>query len=50
MKILSLNSRGLGDRAKRRKIRSLVLSGNFDCCFIQESKCPAVSNCLVESL
>lgn len=50
MKMLSLNVRGLGDQAKRRKIRSLVLSGKFDCCFFQESKCFAVNNSLIERL
>lgn len=50
MKILSLNVRGLGDRAKRRRIRSLIISGKFDCAFFQETKCSAVNNQLIGSL
>lgn len=50
MKILSLNVRGIGDCAKRIRLRSLIMEGKFQCCFLQETKCSAVSRVLVESL
>lgn len=50
MKILSLNVRGIGDCAKRRRLWSLIMEGKFQCCFLQETKCSAVSRMLVESL
>lgn len=50
MKILSLNVRGLRDRAKRRRLRSLLLEGKFQCCFLQETKCSDVNSTIVESV
>lgn len=38
MKIITLNAKGLRDCAKRRRIRSLIQSSNFDVCVLQESK------------
>lgn len=49
MKILSLNVRGLGDRAKRRRLRSLIINGKFDCIFLQETKCSDITNQLIET-
>lgn len=49
MKMISLNVKGLGDRAKRRRLRSLINNGKFDCVFLQETKCSVVNNRLIES-
>lgn len=38
MKVLSYNTRGLGEAAKRRRLRSFLLTGNFDLCLFQETK------------
>lgn len=38
MIILSLNMRGWGDRAKRRHLRSLISTGNFNFICLQETK------------
>jgi exonuclease III len=38
MKIVSLNMRGWGGSAKRRRLSTLIRKGAFDVCFIQETK------------
>lgn len=38
MKIFSLNIRVLGDSAKRRRLGTLIRTGNFDIVFIPETK------------
>lgn len=50
MKIMSLNVRGLGDQAKRRRLRSLISSGKFDCVLLQETKCSVINDRLVENI
>lgn len=50
MKIVTLNIRGVRDRAKRRRLRSLIAEGKFQCCFLQETKCSNINRLLVESL
>jgi hypothetical protein len=38
MKIVSFNMRGWGDSAKRRRLSSLLKSGDFVVCLLQERK------------
>lgn len=50
MKLLSINSRGLGNPAKRREIRQLISSENVDVCFFQETKLPLIDQQFCRSL
>lgn len=50
MKTFSLNIRGIGDRAKRRRLRSLLFQGKVKCCFLQETKCSNITRNVVHSL
>lgn len=48
MKILSLNIKGLGDRTKRKRLRSLIAKGKFDCVYLQETKCSEINKQTIE--
>lgn len=50
MKIVTLNTRGLRNRAKRRRVWSFLISGKFDFCMLQETKCDSVDSRFVSSL
>ncbi|KAK2445688.1 hypothetical protein QL285_016590 [Trifolium repens] len=50
MKIMSLNMRGWGDRAKRRRLSSFIKSGAFDMCLIQETKRATFDDVMVSNL
>lgn len=50
MNIFSLNIRGTGDRAKRRRLRDLMSKGKVTCCFLQETKCSNLNRNVVSSL
>ncbi|XP_045810866.1 uncharacterized protein LOC123905300 [Trifolium pratense] len=50
MKIVSLNLRGWGNSAKRRRLSSLIKSGAFDMCLLQETKRTSFSDSMIHSL
>jgi exonuclease III len=50
MKIVSLNMRGWGGSAKRRRLSLLIRKGAFDVCFIQETKKLSFENHLIHNL
>jgi exonuclease III len=50
MKILSLNVRGWGNAAKRRRLNSLIKKGAFDMCLLQETKRANFTDSLIHSL
>jgi exonuclease III len=50
MKIISFNLRGWGDTAKRRRLTSLINSGAFDMCLIQETKRASFEDFLIHNL
>ncbi|KAK2445049.1 hypothetical protein QL285_016023 [Trifolium repens] len=50
MKIMSLNIRGWGSSAKRRRLSSLIKKGAFDLCLFQETKKAAFSDYMIHSL
>ncbi|PNX66795.1 cytochrome p450, partial [Trifolium pratense] len=50
MKILSLNMRGWGNTAKRRRLSSLIQSGAYELCFLQETKRCEFDDSMVNSL
>ncbi|CAJ2637813.1 unnamed protein product [Trifolium pratense] len=50
MKILSLNMRGWGNTAKRRRLSSLIQSGAYELCFLQETKRCKFDDSMVNSL
>jgi hypothetical protein len=50
MKVLSLNLRGWGDSAKRRRLSSLIKTGAFDLCLLQETKRASFSDSVIHSL
>jgi exonuclease III len=50
MKIMTLNLRGWGDSAKRRRLRSLINSGAFDVCLFQETKCTSFTDTMIHGL
>jgi hypothetical protein len=50
MKIMSLNLRGWGNSAKRRRLNSLINKGAFDMCLFQETKRGSFSDPLIHSL
>jgi exonuclease III len=50
MKILSFNMRGWGDTAKRRRLSSLIKSGAFDMCLLQETKRATFEDFMIHNL
>jgi exonuclease III len=50
MKILSLNMRGWGGSAKRRRLCSLIQKEKFDVCFLQETKKASIESYMIRSL
>lgn len=50
MKIVTLNTRGLRDQAKRHRVQSFLISGKFDICLLQETKCVSVDSKFLTSL
>ncbi|PNX75860.1 cysteine-rich receptor-like protein kinase, partial [Trifolium pratense] len=50
MKIMSFNLRGWGDSAKRRRLSSLLQSGAFDMCLLQETKRTSFSDSMIHGL
>lgn len=50
MKILSLNARGLGIKAKRSEIKRLVIKHNIEFCCIQETKIGRMENNICKAL
>jgi hypothetical protein len=38
MKVFSLNMRGWGGSAKRRRLGAFIQQGKYDVCFLQETK------------
>lgn len=47
---MSLNVRGVGDRAKRSRIRSLISTEQLDLCLLQETKCTQCDDRLIASM
>jgi exonuclease III len=50
MKVVSLNMRGWGGSAKRRRLSSFLQQGKFDVCFLQETKISAIEDFLIQNL
>ncbi|XP_045791747.1 uncharacterized protein LOC123886474 [Trifolium pratense] len=50
MKIVSLNLRGWGSSAKRRRLSQLLVSGMFDLCLLQETKKATFDDYMIEHL
>jgi exonuclease III len=50
MKLMSLNLRGWGDTAKRRRVSSLIKSEAFDMCMFQETKKSSFDNSMIHNL
>jgi exonuclease III len=50
MKIMSLNLRGWGNSAKRRRLSLLIKKGEFDICLFQETKRASFSDSMLHSL
>jgi hypothetical protein len=50
MKIMSLNIRGWGNSAKRRRLSSLINKGAFDMCLFQETKRALLTDSMLYSL
>ena len=50
MKIMSLNMRGWGRADKRRRLKHSISLGNFDVCFIQETKRSGLTKKMVASI
>jgi exonuclease III len=50
MKIASLNLRGWGGSAKRRRLRSFIQKGAFDVCLFQETKKSSFEDYVIHSL
>jgi hypothetical protein len=50
MKLMSLNLRGWGDTAKRRRVSSLIKSKAFDMCMFQETKKSSFDNSMIHNL
>lgn len=47
MNILSPNLRGRGDKAKHRRLASLICSGKFDFICLQETKREVLDHCTI---
>ncbi|MCI03916.1 hypothetical protein A2U01_0024957, partial [Trifolium medium] len=50
MKIVSLNLRGWGGSAKRKRLSSFLQKGVFDVCLLQETKKASIEDYLIHSL
>jgi exonuclease III len=50
MKVVSLNMRGWGGSAKRRRLSSFLQQGKFDVCFLQETKKSSIEDFLIYNL
>ncbi|KAL8488156.1 hypothetical protein ACS0TY_024444 [Phlomoides rotata] len=50
MKMFSMNVRGLGKKAKRKEIRSMLIKYNIDMCCIQETKIENLEEKVCKSL
>ncbi|KAK2420958.1 hypothetical protein QL285_031636 [Trifolium repens] len=50
MKILSYNIRGWGNSAKRRRLNTLINSGVFDLCLLQETKRDIMDDYMIHNL
>jgi hypothetical protein len=50
MKIVSLNLRGWGNSAKRRRLSQLIASGMFDLCLLQETKRANFDDFMIQNL
>jgi exonuclease III len=50
MKVFSLNMRGWGGSAKRRRLSSFLQQGKFDVCLLQETKKASIEDFLIHNL
>jgi exonuclease III len=50
MNVVSLNMRGWGGSAKRRRVSAMLQQGKFDVCFLQETKKSSIEEFAIHNL